>query len=92
MELAKADARTVHLASLPNERAAIDPGGACIDDDRLALTNAEFAARVRAAAEAFRDHGVGAGDVVAGLLANRVELVVAMFAAWRVGAFTPPSR
>jgi long-chain acyl-CoA synthetase len=90
MELTKTDGLTVHLASLPDERAATDPGGACIDDDQLALTNADFATRVRAAAEAFCDHGVGAGDVVAGLLANRVELVVAMFAAWRVGAaFTP---
>ncbi len=86
MELTKTDRRAACLASLPDERAAADPDGACIDDDRLALTNAEFAARVRAAAEAFYDHGVGAGDVVATLLANRVELVVAMFAAWRVGA------
>ena len=90
MELTTTDVRTVHLASLPDQRAATDPGGACIDDDRLELTNAEFATRVHAAAEAFRDHGVGMGDVVAALLANRVELVVAMFAAWRVGAaFTP---
>jgi long-chain acyl-CoA synthetase len=90
MELTESDGRTAHLASLPDRRAAADPDGACIDDDRLALTNAEFAARVRAAAEAFCDHGVGAGDVVASVLANRVELVVAMFAAWRVGAaFTP---
>jgi acyl-CoA synthetase (AMP-forming)/AMP-acid ligase II len=56
----------------------------------LELTNAEFAARVRGAAEAFRDQGVGAGDVVAVLLANRVELVVAMFAAWRLGAALTP--
>ena len=90
MELTKSDGRTAHLASLPDQRAAADPDGACIDDDRLALTNAEFAARVRAAAEAFCDHGVGAGDVVATLLANRVELVVAMFAAWRVGAALTP--
>src|ERR1700726_3914794 len=90
MDVTKTDGRTVHLASLPDERAATDPGGACIDDDRLALTNAEFATRVRAAAEAFRHHGVGAGDVVAVLLANRVELVVTMFAAWRLGAALTP--
>src|ERR1700730_7374526 len=90
MELTKTDGRTAHLASLPDERAATDPGGACIDDDRLALTNAEFATRVRAAAEAFSDLGVGSGDVVAALLANRVELVVTMFAAWRVGAALTP--
>jgi long-chain acyl-CoA synthetase len=90
MKLTKTDGRTAHLASLPDERAATAPGGACIDDDRLALTNAEFATRVRAAAEVFCDHGVGSGDVVAALLANRVELVVAMFAAWRVGAALTP--
>jgi len=90
MEPTKTDLRTVHLASLPDQRAAAVPGGACIDDDRMELTNAEFAGRVGAAAESLRDHGIGAGDVVAALLANRVELVVAMFAAWRVGAaFTP---
>src|ERR1700682_2299996 len=90
MEQTKTDGRTAHFASLPDERAATDPGGACIDDDRLALTNAEFATRVRAAAEAVRDRGVGTGDVVATLLPNRVELVVAMFAAWRVGAALTP--
>ena len=45
---------------------------------------------MHAAAEAFRDHGVGTGDVVAAALANRVELVVAMFAVWRVGAALTP--
>jgi long-chain acyl-CoA synthetase len=90
MELTTTAGRTVPFASLPDERAVADPGGACIDDDRLALTNAEFATRVHAAAEAFRDHGVGVGDVVAVLLANRVELVVAMFAAWRLGAAVTP--
>lgn len=80
----------VHLASLPDRRAAAEPDAACIDDDRVALTNMEFAIRVRAAADAFRANGVGAGDVVATLLSNRVELIVAMFAAWRLGAGLTP--
>jgi len=79
-----------HLASLPDTRSAAEPDAACVDDDRVALTNAEFATRVRAAAEAFRINGVGAGDVVATLLSNRVELIVAMFAAWRLGAALTP--
>ena len=41
---------TSTLATLPDERAALDPTAACIDDDRLALTNAEFLARVKATA------------------------------------------
>ena len=83
-------AESAHLASLPDQRAAADPLGPSLDDDRLALTNADFAGRVRAAATTFAAHGVGPGDVVATVLANRVELVVAMFAAWRLGAALVP--
>jgi len=34
--------------------------------------------------------GVGAGDVVAVMLANRVELPVVLMAAWRIGASVTP--
>ena len=78
------------LATLPDERTALDPTAACIDDDRLALTNAEFLARVKATAAMLRAAGVGPGDVVATMLTNRVELVVVMFAAWRIGAALTP--
>ena len=81
---------TTTLASLPDERAALDSTGPCIDDDRLALTNADFLARVQATAAMLRASGVGAGDVVATMLTNRVELVVVMFAAWRLGAALTP--
>ena len=79
-----------HFASLPDRRAALDPDGPCLDDDRFTVTNAEFLARVEAAAELFVAHGVGPGDVIATLLTNRIELVVAMFAAWRLGAALTP--
>ena len=79
-----------HLASLPDQREALDPDGPCVDDDRLAFTNAEFAATVRAAAGLLAAQGVGPGGVVATVLPNRVELVVAMFAAWRLGAALTP--
>jgi long-chain acyl-CoA synthetase len=79
-----------HLAGLPDGRAASAPAVPCLDDDRLALTNRTFALRVRAAAELLRSHGVGARDVVAVGLPNRVELVVVMFAAWRIGAAVTP--
>src|SRR5262245_29835720 len=80
----------LHLSALPDERARAAPDARCVDDDRLELTNAEFAGRVRAVAADFRSRGVGPGDVVAAMLPNRVELIVAMFAAWRVGAALTP--
>ena len=79
-----------HFAGLPEHRATRAPGAACIDDDRLALNNREFANRVRAVAQHLQSHGVGPGDVVAVMLPNRVELVVAMFATWRLGAALTP--
>ena len=79
-----------HLATLPVRRAAEHPGGRCLDDDRLDLTNVEFAQRVDATAAMLASHGVGAGDVVATVLTNRVELVVVMFATWQVGATLTP--
>jgi long-chain acyl-CoA synthetase len=90
MDLRSSSRLIGHLADLPDRRAASAPAAACIDDDRLALTNRTFARRVRGAAECLGHHGVGAGDVVAVGLANRVELVVVMFAAWRVGAAVTP--
>jgi acyl-CoA synthetase (AMP-forming)/AMP-acid ligase II len=81
---------TTMLAALPDERAALDPTAACIDDDRLGLTNAEFLARVEATAAMLRASGIGPGDVTATMLTNRVELVVVMFAAWRIGAALTP--
>ena len=36
------------------------------------------------------EKGVSAGDVVAIMLPNRVEFVVALFAAWRLGAAVTP--
>ena len=79
-----------HFASLPDRRAAADPDGACIDDDRMALTNDEFLEHVQATAATLASHGVAPGEVVATLLTNRAELVVTMFAAWRLGAALTP--
>ena len=90
MEHTDTATRIGHFASLPDRRAAVDPDGACLDDDRVTLTNIEFLERVRAAAALFAARGVGPGDVVATLLTNRAELVVTMFAAWRLGAALTP--
>nr|BBJ48998.1 AMP-dependent ligase [Streptomyces avermitilis] len=45
---------------------------------------------MRRAASALRARGVGRGDVVALLLPNTADFVVALFAAWRLGAAVTP--
>ena len=57
---------------------------------RVRLDNAAFADRVARAASLLARLGVGEGDVVAVALSNRVELVVTLFAAWRLGAAATP--
>ncbi|MFI8974920.1 class I adenylate-forming enzyme family protein [Nocardia asteroides] len=79
-----------HIAELPQVRAAADPAGPSVGDDAGMLSNAEFDARVGAAASVLHRAGVRTGDVVAVVLPNRVELVVALFAAWRLGAAVTP--
>jgi long-chain acyl-CoA synthetase len=77
-------------AVIPDERAALDPGGACVADERQDLDNAAFADRVIAVAALLAEAGLGRGDVLAIMLPNRVELVTSMFAAWRLGAAVTP--
>ncbi|MET9326189.1 AMP-binding protein [Tsukamurella sp. NPDC003166] len=78
------------VPALPEIRAARAPSDPALADDRLDLSNSEFAAAVRTAATRLEEYGVEAGDVVGLLLPNRVELVVAVFAAWRLGAAVTP--
>ena len=54
------------------------------------LSNAAFDDLIEGYACHFADRGVGRGDVVAVKLTNRVELVAALFAAWRLGAALTP--
>jgi long-chain acyl-CoA synthetase len=75
---------------LPDSRAASAPDAPCIADASTSLSNRNFHLRVLAAAGAFADLGVGVGDVVALMLPNQVEFVVALFAAWRLGAAVTP--
>ncbi|MGI5196233.1 class I adenylate-forming enzyme family protein [Streptomyces sp. CA-288835] len=79
-----------HIAELPDVRADRNPTGPCIADDREQLDNDAFLKRVRSAASVLRTHGIGIGDVIAVALPNRLELVVIMFAAWRLGAAVTP--
>ena len=77
-------------STLPDIRAAAAPAAPCIADAHTRLTNAQFLDHVRRAAGALASLGVGRGDVVALMLPNQVEFVVAMFAAWRLGAAITP--
>lgn len=80
----------MHTAELPEHREHHDAQGPCLADDVTALDNSAFAARVRTAAAVLRDRGVRAGDVIAVMLPNRLELVIALFAAWRLRASVTP--
>jgi len=80
----------MNFASLPDRRAALDPDGPAVCDGRQALTNAQLLDRVRAASRHLQDLGIGPGDVVALKLANRLEFVLLLFAAWRLGATITP--
>ncbi|MFD7441219.1 class I adenylate-forming enzyme family protein [Streptomyces sp. NPDC059909] len=79
-----------HIAELPDVRSGRNPTGPCIADDCEQLDNDAFLRRVRSAAAVLGAHGIRAGDVVAVSLPNRLELVVIMFAAWRLGAAVTP--
>ena len=80
----------MNFASLPDHRAELDPHGAAVSDGHQSLTNTQLLSRVRMAARQLRDLGIGPGDVVALKLTNRVEFVVLLFAAWRLGATITP--
>jgi long-chain acyl-CoA synthetase len=78
------------LDYLPWVRSASFDDRPCVRDERNDLTYAEFASWVDAAAEQFAELGVGRGSVVAVMLPNRIELLVSIVAAWRLGAAATP--
>ena len=80
----------MNLSALPDQRAAENPLGPAVADDKTDLDNAQFLAAVQRAAASLRGHGVSAGDVVAIMLPNTASFVVSMFAAWRLGAAVTP--
>ncbi|WP_411088707.1 class I adenylate-forming enzyme family protein [Streptomyces sp. 061-3] len=80
----------MNFASLPDRRAELDPHGAAVSDVYQSLTNTQLLSRVRTAARQLQDLGIGPGDVVALKLTNRVEFVLLLFAAWRLGATITP--
>ncbi|MFF7451768.1 MULTISPECIES: AMP-binding protein [unclassified Streptomyces] len=80
----------MNFASLPDRRAELDPQGAAVSDGRQSLTNAQLLSGVLRTARRLHDLGIGPGDVVALKLTNRVEFVLLLFAAWRLGATITP--
>ncbi|MBQ9056466.1 AMP-binding protein [Rhodococcus sp. (in: high G+C Gram-positive bacteria)] len=78
------------FSSLPDRRAAADPDGPAVADATQSLTNSEFLGHIRSVAAQLTEAGIVADDVIALRLTNRVEFVVLLFAAWRVGAAVTP--
>ena len=80
----------MEFATLPDRRAALDPHGPALSDPSGSLTNGELLVGVLAVARRLDALGIGVGDVVALKLNNRIDFVVLLFAAWRVGATITP--
>ncbi len=81
----------MNLPGLPDYRATCNRYDACIADEHTTLSNGgDFAQRVRATATQLHQLGVVPGSVVAVQLRNRVELIVVLFAGWRLGAAVTP--
>lgn len=73
---------------IPEQRLPAE--GPALQDSRLSLSNRMFERAVSSVGRQLAELGINAGDVVAAILPNRVEMVVVMFAAWRLrAAFTP---
>jgi long-chain acyl-CoA synthetase len=67
-----------------------DRSAPAVRDDAVALTYGELDDWSAAVAGQLAAQGFGEGSVVAVMLPNRVELVVAMMAAWRLGGIATP--
>ncbi|SDI16971.1 Acyl-CoA synthetase (AMP-forming)/AMP-acid ligase II [Actinokineospora alba] len=80
----------MEFVTLPDRRAAQDPHGPAVADRSGSLTNSELLDAVVVVARRLHALGIGAGDVVAVRLNNRIEFVLLLFAAWRLGAVVTP--
>lgn len=80
--------RWSHPSEIPFSRET--PDGPAVTDIHRELTTAQFADEVDRVAGGLAGMAVEAGDVVATMLPNRSELVVVLFAAWRLGAAVTP--
>lgn len=80
----------MHVGEVWRLRAEASPDGPCVEDDRVRRTSGEFAAAVERLSGGLASLGVGAGDIVATMLPNCVEMVLTLFAAWRMGVAVTP--
>ena len=62
----------------------------CMSDHHVALTYSDVERRSAGFAEQLTELGIGAGDTVAIKLPNRLELLIGILGAWRVGATVTP--
>ena len=67
-----------------------DRSAPAVRDDAVALTYGQLDAWSAAVAGQLAAQGFGNGSVLAVMLPNRVELVVAILAAWRLGGIATP--
>lgn len=82
-----AAARSVHLPWCSPNAGTDAPA---VRGSRRSLSYLEFEREAAGFAEQLRDTGVGAGDVVAVMMPNSIGLLVAILAAWRIGAAATP--
>lgn len=82
--------RPPHLDAVLRAAVERNPDGEAYVAGDERLTWAAFHDRAGKAAAALADRGVRTGDRVALLLGNRLEFIVASFAAWRLGAIIVP--
>lgn len=79
-----------NVSSWIRDHAATDPERLAVVDGELRLTYAALEARVGQAAAWLRSQGLGPGDRIALLLANRSAYLELVFAAARLGAIAMP--
>ena len=80
----------MELGYLPWQLAQQHGDAPAVADDASALTFSELDNRTEAFADQLRGMGFGTGDILAVMLPNRVELLVAILAAWRLGGAATP--
>ena len=80
----------MELGYLPWHLAQHHAARPAVADEATSLTYAELDARSEAFADQLRRLGFGPGDTLAIMLPNRVELLVAILSAWRLGGVATP--
>ena len=78
------------LPHLPWANRTVATDRPALADERIALTRDELLRCAERFAQRLRAEGVSRGDIVAVMLPNRVELVIALFGAWWAGAAVTP--